>query len=96
MSAVNVIGTIGVLAQVDSLASKLGGLAAQALAALLGVAVAWVAVVVVWNLLTAMAKSPDMGKLVAIVGVGLMAVFLVGAAPDLLSAAYTYGQGFLS
>ena len=83
------------LAQVSDLGGRATGLGAQVLAALLGVAVLWVSIVVVWNLLKAMLANPDFGKLLAIVGVGLFAAFLVGAAPDALDAAYAYGQSFL-
>lgn len=84
-----------VLAQIDGLGAKATGLLAQVVAVLLGLVVAWVTVVVIWKLLQEMAKKPDYGKLLAIVGVGLFAVFLAGAAPDALDAAYEFGQSFL-
>ena len=74
---------------------KAMGLLAQIGALLIGAAVAWVTIVVVWNLLKAMLSNPDFGKLVAIVAVGLFAVFLVGATPSALDAAYEYGQDFI-
>lgn len=84
-----------VLGQLEPLAGKATGLLAQVLAGLIGVAVAWITVVVVWNLLKAMGSNPDFGKLLGLVAVGLFAIFLVGAAPDALDAAYAYGQSFL-
>ncbi len=87
--------SVSMLAQLDTLGGKATGFLAQGLALLLGLAVAWIALVVIWNLLASMAKNPDFGKLLGIVAVGLFAVFLVGAAPDALDAAYAYGQDFL-
>ena len=84
-----------VVAQLSTLSAKATGLLAQAVALLLGLAAGWVTVVVVWNLLKAMAGNPDFGKLLALVGVGLFAMFLIGAAPQALDAAYAYGQSFL-
>lgn len=75
--------------------AKAMGLLAQIGALLIGAAVAWVTIIVVWNLLKAMLSNPDFGKLLAIVAVGLFAVFLVGATPDALDAAYAYGQSFI-
>ncbi len=84
-----------ILGQIESLAGKATGLLAQVLAGLIGVADAWITVVVIWNLLKTMGSNPDFGKLLNLVAVGLFAIFLVGAAPDALDAAYTYGQSFL-
>ncbi len=84
-----------VIAQLDTLGGKATGLLAQGITLLLGLAVAWVTVVVLWNLLVSMAKNPDFGKLLGLMAVGLFAVFLIGATPDALNAAYTYGQNFL-
>lgn len=89
------IASVVVLAQLDTLGGKAAGVLAQVVAGLLGIAVAWVTVVVVWNLLKSMASNPDFGKLLGLVAVGLFAVFLAGATPDALDAAYAYGQSFL-
>ena len=88
--------TVTVLAQIEGLGAKASGILAQVITILLGIVVAWVTIIVIWKLLQEMTKNPDYGKLLAIVGVGLFAVFLVGAAPDALDAAYAYGQSFLS
>ncbi len=88
------IDTVLMMAQLESLGGKAGGLLAQALTMLLGVAVAWVSVIVIWNLLVSMFKNPDFGKLLGIVAIGAFGVFLVGAAPDALDAAYVYGTEF--
>jgi predicted cation transporter len=81
-----------VLAQLETLSGKAGGLIAQALALLLGLAAGWISLVVIWNLLASMLKNPNFDKLLGIVAVGLFAMFLVGAAPALLAAAYALGQ----
>ncbi len=83
------------IAQIDSIGGKAAGLAAQATATLLGLAVAWATVIMLWRLLEAMLSNPSGQKLLAIVGVMLFAVFLAGATPDLADAAYAYGQSFL-
>ncbi len=83
------------VAQIDGIGAKFTGLAAQAVATLLGLAVAWVTVILLWRLLEAMLSNPSAQKLLGIVGVLLFAVFLVGATPDLADAAYTYGQSFM-
>ena len=90
------VPVLAMVAQVDNLGARAGGLLAQILAILLGLTVTWVGIVVVWRLLQEMLKNPDYGKLLTIVGIGLFAAFLVGAAPDALDAAYAYGAGFLS
>lgn len=89
------IASVLMLAQLDSLGAKATGLLTQVLVGLLGIAAAWITVVVIWNLLKSMAANPDFGKLLGLLGVGLFAMFLVGAAPDALDAAYAYGQSFL-
>ena len=88
--------TVPVLFAAAGIAGKATGLLAQVGALLIGAAVAFVTVVVVWNLLKAMLSNPDFGKLLAIVAIGLFAVFLVGATPDALDAAYAYGESFFS
>lgn len=84
-----------VVAQIEGLGGQFAGLAAQAVAALLGIAVAWGTAILVWKLLAAMASNPSAQKLLSIVGVLLLAVALVGATPDLMNAAYDYGKTFL-
>ena len=86
---------IGVLAQIEGIGAKASGVLAQIIAVLLGIVVAWVTIVVLWKLLQEMAKKPDYGKLLAIVGVGLFAAFLAGAVPEALDTAYAYGQSFM-
>ena len=81
---------------VPGIGAKAAGLLSQAAAALVGVAVAWITVVLYWQLLTSVASSPSPSKLAMIVVVPLFAVFLVGAAPDLLDVAYAYGQSFVT
>ena len=83
------------LAQIDSIGAKVTGLAAQAIAGLLGLVVAWATVILLWRLLEAMLSGPSAQKLLGIVGVLLFAVFLTGAVPDLADAAYAYGQSFM-
>ncbi|MEM8925022.1 MAG: hypothetical protein AAGD35_16065 [Actinomycetota bacterium] len=77
------------------LGGQVTGFLAQGLALLLGVAVAWIALNVVWNLLKELAKSPSIEKLLGIVAVGMFAAFLVAAAPALLDTAYAYGASFV-
>ncbi len=84
-----------VVAQFQSLGTKVVGVLAQLVTLLLGIAVAWITVVIIWKLLQEMARNPDFGKLLAIAAIGMFAVFLVGAAPDALDAAYAYGQTFM-
>lgn len=91
----NHLAAVAVFAQVDSLGAKFTGLAAQVVAALLGLAVAWATVILLWRLLEAMIHNPSAQKLLGIVGVLLFAIFLVGAAPDMADAAYNYGQSFM-
>ncbi|MEM7341604.1 MAG: hypothetical protein AAF467_23350 [Actinomycetota bacterium] len=84
------------IAQIDSIGAKFTALATQALALLLGAVVLLGTIWVVWNLLVTMWKNPSAGKLAAIVGIGMFAVFLAGAAPGALDTAYAYGQSFWS
>ena len=89
------LSTVAVLAQIDGLGGKFSGLAAQAVAALLGIAVAWGTAILLWRLLATMASNPSAQKLLSIVGILLLAVALIGATPDLMDVAYEYGQGFM-
>ena len=93
-----ILGAIVVIAQQDvsGIGAKAAGLLSQAAAGLVAVAVAWITVVLYWQLLTSVANSPSPSKLAMIVVVPLLAVFLVGATPDMLDAAYSYGQSFLA
>lgn len=81
---------------IGGISAKAAGLLAQVAAGLVGVAVAWITIVLYWQLLTSMASSPSPSKVAMTVVVPLLAVFLVGATPDLLDAAYAYGQSFMT
>ena len=83
------------IAQVPSLGGRAAGLLGQVAAALALVAVAWLTVILYWKLLVAAVDAPSAGKLATIVVVPLAAAFFVGATPDLIDAAYTYGQSFM-
>ena len=92
------LALVNVLAQdagINGIGAKAAGLLGQVAAGLVGVAVAWITVILYWQLLTSVASSPSPGKLAMIVVVPLFAIFLVGAAPDMLDAAYVYGQSFM-
>lgn len=96
MTGFAVLAVVAQEAAVPGIGSKAAGLLSQAAAALVGVAVAWITVVLYWELLTSVAKGPTPSKVAMTVVVPLFAVFLVGAAPDMLDAAYAYGQSFMS
>ncbi len=93
---ISIIGVIAQEAGVTGIGAKAAGLLSQVGAGLVGVAVAWITVVLYWHLLTSVASNPSPSKLAMIVVVPLFAVFLVGATPDLLDSAYTYGQSFMA
>jgi chromate transport protein ChrA len=75
--------------------SRLAGLAGGLAGGLAVVAVSAITAVLIWQLLAATLKNPTPEKLAMIVAVALLAVFFVGATPDLVKAAYAYGQSFL-
>lgn len=75
-----------------SLFGTIGGLVASLVAGLLGMVVGFATLVVIWNLIKAMAKNPSIEKLLGIVGVGLLAAVLAGATPALLAASYQWGK----
>ena len=86
------------VAQADpaSLTAKLAGLAAQLAAGLTGLAVAAIGAYLIWQLLVTALSNPSVKKLGTVVLAALAAVFLVGAAPDMLDIAYQYGTTFVS
>ena len=86
-----------VVAQGDpaSITAKLAGLATQLAVGLTGLAVAAIGAYLIWQLLVTAVSNPSPKKLGSVVLAALAAVFLVGAAPDLLDLAYDYGQSFI-
>ena len=97
MSTPTTLTTISVLAQASGgFEAGVKGLLAQVAAIILGGALGWITIVLYWRLLVSVADTPTPGKLATIFAVPLFAAFLVGATPELLDAAYAYGQGFLN
>lgn len=90
--------TIALLAQsgpIRDAGATIAGLGAQLTAALLAIAVAWFVIPLYWRLLKAMFADPTPEKLAGIVIPALLAIALVGAAPNLADWAYGLGEGFV-
>ena len=79
----------------SDIGSRLSGLAGGIAGSLAVVAVSAITAMLIWQLLAATFRNPSPEKLAMIVAVALLAVFFVGATPDLIQLAYTYGQSFL-
>lgn len=75
--------------------ARLAGLAGGAAGGLAVIAVSVITAALIWQLLVATLRNPSPEKLAMIVVVALVAVFFVGATPDLIQMAYTYGQSFI-
>lgn len=93
--ALNLVPLVAQDAAPADIGGRLAGLAGSAAGGLAVIAVSAITAVLIWQLLAATFRNPSPEKLAMIVVVALLAVFFVGATPDLIQLAYEYGQSFI-